>query len=50
MVVILNLVSLDAVRPIDCQVSAVSGVYLVTLAYEPDGLQSKGLGHPHFRE
>lgn len=50
MSVILKLVGLDAARPIDCQVSAVSGAHLVTLVYESDGLQSKGPGHLRFRE
>ena len=50
MSVILDLVGLDVARPINCQVSAVSGVHLVTLVYESDGLQSKGPGHLQFRE
>ena len=50
MSVILDLVGLDSAQPIDCQVSAVSGVHLVTLVYESDCLQSKGPAHLQFRE
>jgi len=43
MAIILNLISLNVTRPINCQVGAMSCIRLVI--HEPDGLRSQGLGH-----
>jgi len=48
MAVILNLISLNVTRPINCQVGATSCIRLVI--HEPDGLRSQGLGHIHLCE